>query len=199
MQIELFPVKKHIPDYLAEYFRIANAGSYKYKEMFYSKVKPIVLNEFGEAAGFDLQTIKVKCRSCGGTGIYKHYHREGYSRIEISREQCWHCKDGIYRTTQIVLRRYILNGLIYHIPDNEIPIDGTVFKNRIEGIIPHLEVDSKAAQRAFFILLFKYNYPEFMYHIKRFLSEHRKDKERWVKDMFISLFRRKNTLDELPF
>jgi len=199
MQIDLFPVKKHIPDYLAEYFRVANAGSYKYKEMFYSKVKPIVLNEFAEAAGFDLQTIKVKCRSCNGTGIYKHYHWEGNCRIEISREQCWHCSDGIYRTSRVVLRRYILNGLIYHIPDNDVPIEGTIFKNYIDGIIPHIEVNSKAAERAFLILLFKYNYPEFMYRAKRILEENCNAKSKWIKDLFSNLFRRKNTLDDLPF
>jgi hypothetical protein len=72
IQTAIFPETKHIPQWIADYFAIANAGSYPEKQAFYTKVKPLVLKIYGEFAGYDLQIIKHKCRSCDGTGIYKH-------------------------------------------------------------------------------------------------------------------------------
>jgi len=42
-QQTLFEVEKQIPQWLADYFELANAGNYRYKQEFYDHIKPVIL------------------------------------------------------------------------------------------------------------------------------------------------------------
>lgn len=81
-----------------------NGGSYWYKQDFY-KLKNLMLDLFGHDDGYDLQIIKKKCYSCNGTGMYCKY------------DECFNCGGtGIFDTKEVVLKRYRLNGEVFHRP-----------------------------------------------------------------------------------
>lgn len=185
MEPELFPAEKQIPQWLADYFYIANAGNYSLKQMFYSEVKPVVLRVFGVHAGYDLQTIEYKCWTCGGTGKY------------YNGNTCYHCSNGIYSTRQFSLERFILNGRLYHIPCKEVVVEPVV--NTIKGVITHETIDSKEAQRAFLILLWKYNKASFYNHLKEIIGKGISEESKRIKEIAQGLFRKDNLGDELPF
>lgn len=195
-QETLFEIEKQIPQWIADYFELANAGVYLHKQSFYNVVKPHVLKIFGQFAGFDLQIIEKKCWSCNGTGVFKHYNYEFSQRYLIKEEPCWHCKNGIYETKRIPLERYILNGKIYHIPTDN---PGITYTNEIKGVIVHEQVDSDKALRAYIILLWIYNKPEFYNYLTAFVTLEIINKTSWIKPLLQSLFKRDNTNDELPF
>lgn len=192
-QMELIPVIKHIPQWLADYFYKANAGEYKGKEYFYNQIKPFVLGCYGEFIGYELQIIKYKCTACGGTGTYKHYHWEDGQRYLLRQEPCFCCINGIYATMKFSLRKYVLNGKSYHIPQTFKPDERHI--NTIRGKIKHEKIDSKEAYSAYLIILWKYDKQSFY----RQLKEITKTKLKWVPELIQKIIRKDNTKDELPF
>jgi hypothetical protein len=196
----LFEVEKQIPQWLADYFDLANSGSYRYKQDFYTEIKPVVLKNFARFDGFDLQIIVKKCNSCDGTGIFKHYYYEYGHRYLLKKEPCYHCYDGIYMTKKVYLARWILNGKIYHLPYVNVSND-TPIKNEIKGFIKHNPVDSEKVLRAFIILLWQYNKGGFYHHIERIAELKIKEGYKWINGLIQGLFMRDNlkVSDELPF
>jgi len=191
--MELFPHKKHISDYMATCFYLANSGVYEEKQLFYQHVKNIILEKHADFIGYDLQIIEHKCWSCGGTGVWKKYWYEGNARYLLKEEKCWNCKNGIYQIKKISLKRYILNGSVYHIPCDESMIDKEPVQNIIQGIVKHDVVDLKEAFESFLILLWVYNRTEFYYHVKNVL----KSKIQGIAEFVQNLMSRKN--NDLPF
>ena len=193
--LELFPATNHIPQWLADYFHKANAGQYAGKHDFYINVKPLIL-EHGEFIGYDLQIINKPCHSCDGTGVYKKYGRNGHV---YDRDSCWNCNGtGIYEIKKISLKRYLLNGKIYHVPCYEIRSEP--HKNEIKGYVVHDQVDSDEAFRAYLILLWKYNRNWFYYKIKAMIDyKVMAPMKKQLQDICQFLIRKENLNDELPF
>jgi hypothetical protein len=198
-QLELFPIEKQIPQWLADYFNMANAGKYKYKAEFYANIKGLVLNIHGVFDGYDLQIIEKACWSCDGTGIYKMYQYKNNKRYLLDKRDCYHCINGIYHTRRQPLERYLLNGVIYHIPVSPIreglPWTPQPIHNEIKGLIIHEPVDGDAALRAFLILCWKYNKLFFYQQAKEFAAQ----KTEWIINLIQSLFKKDNCIDDLPF
>ncbi|WP_372934958.1 hypothetical protein [Mariniphaga sediminis] len=193
-QLELIPQTKHIPQWLADYFYKANSGNYKYKQDFYEKIKNPILQHFAEFIGFELQIIEYPCHSCDGTGKFKHYYYEYGHRYLLRSEPCWHCTDGIYRTAKFTLKKYVLNGVAYHIPcdfDPNVKHLPTVVK----GKIAHENIDPQEALIAYIILLWKYDKAEFYYRMYGFV----KDGLKPITNLIQKLIRKDNTNDDLPF
>ena len=142
-QQTLFEVEKQIPQWLADYFELANAGNYRYKQDFYDHIKPVILKNFATPAGVDLQIIEKECWSCNGTGVYKKYQYEYGQRYLLSEQACFKCDKGIFDIKQVYLSRWILNGKVYHMPADK-PLY-TPVTNEIKGIIKHEPVDNQAA------------------------------------------------------
>lgn len=189
-QLELIPQTKHIPQWLADYFFKANSGIYPQKQDFYDKIKNEVLESKAEFIGYELQIIEYKCRSCFGTGKYKHYHYEYDQRYLIGEEPCWHCIDGIYAVREFTLKKFVLNGVVYHIPgdfNNKVKHLPTV----VRGKIQHEHIDSNDATNAFIILLWWYNKNEFHYRLKKLAK--------LKLELIQKLIQKDNTNDELPF
>jgi hypothetical protein len=190
-KLELFPEVQHIPQWLADYFRKANAGDYPEKKAFYSRLKPLILKTFAEFAGYDLQIIEKKCHTCDGTGQWGYWRHDG-------GDTCWSCNgEGIYETKAISLERYLLNGVIYHIPCYELKAEP--HKNRITGHIKHEPVNGIDAHRAYIILLWKYNKEEFYRTVWQFIADYPARMKAEIRTFCQSLIRKDNTKDELPF
>jgi len=154
-QLELIPTVKHIPQWLAEHFNNANTGNYRDKQLFYAEIKYPVLEKYAEKCGWDKQIIERKCHSCSGTGVYKHYNYEFGQRYLIGEEKCWNCSKGIYSKNTFYLKRYILNGVLYHIPQFNNPHEPII--NTINGIISHREIAPENALKSFLVLSAVYN------------------------------------------
>lgn len=183
---ELFTYEKNIPQWLADYFDQANCANYPYKELFYKNIKHQVLISFGQENGYDHQTIERKCWSCDGRGRF--FYNSG------SWAECYNCNLGVHSKQTYTLKRYVLNGKLYHIP-----FWGTIdvsYKNKIAGKIVHPDIYSEEqGTRAYFILLWKYNNGLFYQTIKAALSTKVDEIIGLIKD----LIRRDNQNNDLPF
>jgi len=171
----LIPFKENadIPEAHLYALKVCNsATSWHYKKLFYN-LKNEILKKYGHEADYDLQTIKKPCHSCGGKGVFKCHWK--------LPETCWSCLgDGVYQTKKVVLKRYLLNGAIFHEPIGEL-FGGKIkvfdtyedyyptFKyelfngkivNEIQGLIKHETIDLNATW-SFYYLLWNYNREEF--------------------------------------
>lgn len=191
----LFPDKEHIPQWLANYFYKANAGNYDGKLDFYLNIKPIVLNNYADFIGYDLQIIEKKCHSCDGDGVYKKYDFNGHV---YDRETCWSCNGtGIYEIKKMSLKRYLLNGRIYHIPAYEIRNEPV--KNHINGLIKHEAISPYDAHNAYLILLWKYNRNWFYHRVKELIDQRKGELKTQLQNFVQGLIRKENINNELPF
>lgn len=195
-QLEIFPTKKHIPDWLAEHFHKANAGVYDGKQYFYD-LKCSVLTQYGEFLGCDHQIIEKPCHSCNGTGVFKKYAYDGGQRYLIHTEPCWNCSKGVYCTKHVTLYRYLLNGATYHIPQIFDPEINHL--KEIRGIIKHDPVDPGEAYRSYLILLWKYDKEHFYEQVKSIVSSEAIKRFSWLKELISTMFRKDNEIDDLPF
>jgi len=103
-------------------FNVCNsAGSNGWKNSFYA-LKNELLKAYGHEADYDLQYIEKKCYTCNGTGMYS----------EINR--CRNCLGtGIYAKRNVLLKRFLLNGHIFHQPVGElIDCRGKIFDGYTE-------------------------------------------------------------------
>lgn len=173
-QIQIpFKENADIPEAHFHAFRVCNsAGAWHYKQSFY-RLKNEILQKYGHEADYDLQVIKKPCYSCNGTGKFKSDWK--------MTETCWSCNgSGIYQTKKVVLKRWVLNGAIFHQPigdlylwdDNLKVFDGyedgygyPKFRyekftgkivNQIDGKIKHEPMELNTTW-AFYYLLWNYN------------------------------------------
>jgi len=103
-----FKENADIPESHLYAFRVCNSGgAWAYKSAFY-KLKNELLLKYGHEADYDLQHIVKKCYSCGGTGWYSEVNR------------CRNCDNGVYARKDVILKRWILNGAIFHQPLGEL-------------------------------------------------------------------------------
>ena len=201
-------------------FNICNsANSWIYKQQFYT-LKNSILETYGHENGYDLQVIKKICHSCDGTGKFT-------SDWKVT-EQCWNCDNGVYKTKKVVLKRYILNGDLFHVPIGEVIFgrlaifDGyydeypcepkfkyidfdELIENTIDGIIKHESI-SEHPTYYFLYLLFKYDKIALYKLIESTIknkSLHKKRKfDMKIKSIYLKYFAPKITTldtDELPF
>jgi len=105
----LIPFKENadIPESHLYALRVCNSGGYwAYKKPFYI-LKNEILEKYGHEADYDLQKIVKMCHSCDGKG--NHY-----------KGRCWNCDNGVYARKDVVLKRYIINGALFHKPVGEL-------------------------------------------------------------------------------
>ena len=103
----LIPFKENadIPESHLHAFIVCNsAGKYWRHQRAFYKLKNEMLEKYGHACDYDLQVIKKECYTCGGSGMYSETAR------------CHNCDNGIYAIRKYVLKRYLLNGAIFHRP-----------------------------------------------------------------------------------
>ncbi len=175
MKQTLIPFKENvdIPEAHFYAFMVCNsAAAWHHKQSFY-RLKNEILQKHGHESAYDLQTIKKTCYSCDGKGIFKCDWK--------LPETCWSCLgDGVYQKKQVVLKRWVLNGAIFHEPIGELYInqlkvfngyeDGyPVFKyepfngkivSEINGLIKHEPLELNPTW-SFYYLLWNYNRERF--------------------------------------
>ena len=176
-----------IPDSHFYAFKVCNSGkSHFYKPAFYV-LKNELLQTYGRPNDFDLQEIEKKCRTCGGSGMYS------------KSEGCRNCGgSGIWATKKVVLKRYILNGAVFHQPVGELTYDGRlkvfdgyeedhecgygyakfiyqnfhgIIKNKITGTIKH-EPYKLSMEWAYLYLLWAYKRAEFHTTLDRIVKSY---------------------------
>ena len=95
-----------IPESHLYALRVCNSGNWCYKRSFY-ELKNQILSKYGHEADYDLQHIVKRCYSCDGKGNHE-------------RGQCWNCDKGVYSRKDVLLKRYIINGALFHKPIGEL-------------------------------------------------------------------------------
>lgn len=106
----LIPFTEHadIPEAHLYAFTVCNsAGTWCYRSAFY-KLKNELLEKYGHEADYDLQHIVKRCYSCDGKGNHHTGHR------------CWNCNNGVYARKDVLLKRFLLNGRLFHQPIGEL-------------------------------------------------------------------------------
>lgn len=177
MKQTIIPFKENedIPKAHFHAFIVCNsAGAWKHKQSFYT-LKSEILKKHGHESNYDLQIIKKPCHSCDGKGVYKCDWK--------LPEACWSCGgDGVYQTKKVVLRRYLLNGAIFHEPVGELvgstlkvfngyednyyqtfkyePFNGKIV-GEISGLIKHEPMELNPTW-GFYYLLWNYNRERFL-------------------------------------
>lgn len=144
----------------------------------------------GEGPDFS-SMVEIFKKEGGGTGVWKNYQYEFGQRYLIGTDKCWNCNEGIYSTHSYYLKRYILNGVLYHIPSFDNPQQPIV--NVIEGIIGHKEIPSEKALKSFLILCAVYNKQLLRDLAVRYM------KEKYQYSLLQSLLSGRFKEEELPF
>lgn len=128
-----FKETQDIPHSHFHAFMVCNSADSWYKKQSFYALKSKILKKYGTESNFDLQTINRICNTCDGKGIFK----SGWKLPET----CWSCHgDGIFSTKKIVLKRWILNGALFHEPIGEFENDGLYIKINTNRIIEHYPV-----------------------------------------------------------
>lgn len=167
-QIDIFPIEKTVSDKDIKRFVLANSGNYTSKNLFYL-FKGNFLRKYGKENGFDLQVIEKKCWACSGTAMYSFYGDNG--RV-YRKEPCYKCLNGVYYIKNIILKRYVINDSLFHIPVEQSCLPQPII-NTIYGLVVHKEVDNKKALAACVYLLAKHNQELFLSWLKNFIARHR--------------------------
>lgn len=127
MQLNLFNNLKW-NEFLQKCLITANGiNNCKLKQRFYS-VKQQILIDYGTFDDYDIQYISNKCWSCSD-GTF--HFLDGSS---ASCNKCW--GSGVYSISTYYLKRYYLNGKLFHVPEKDEPSD-CVIRNKINGRIKH--------------------------------------------------------------
>lgn len=126
----------------------ASAPNSIFKDGMYS-LKSEIIRKYGKDDGFDLQIINKECWSCDGTGTFKSSWK--------MPETCWSCMgSGLYATHRIMLKRFVLNGQVFHEPRPEQSESDRTPKNIIKGYIRHKQPECNGT----------YAYAELLWHFK---------------------------------
>lgn len=133
-------------------FRACNNADrlWMYKQSFY-QLKNELLEKYADHAGYDKQEVEYKCDACRGTGWYNMDRR------------CYRCLDGVYSVRVYYLKRYVLNGQLFHRPVDR--VDGPINKT-IKGLVEHSAPEINPGF-AYACLLKKYKQDEFYAHLRR--------------------------------
>lgn len=109
------------------FLHIANSSPpLGFRREFY-QLKEKLLKKYGASCGYDIQHIRKTCRTCDGTGVYRH---GGY------REHCCRCNNGVYEEFYVVLQKYHISKYLFHIPGGKI-YKPYYLRTTIEGYIQH--------------------------------------------------------------
>jgi hypothetical protein len=147
--LEIFPIEKQISDKDLQRFIICNSATSGINKQSFYEFKNGFLERFAIYDGYDRQEIKKECYSCYGTGLFKCNWKR--------TENCWDCfGSGIYQERTYMLRRYRLNGHVFHRPTDKRPGDVQDVRNIIKGYIKHTQVNDDPLAN-FLILLWKYD------------------------------------------
>lgn len=123
-------------DEMFQAFKIANTGWYLGKPIFY-KLKEKLLQLYGDYVGYDVQFIKKKCDTCGGTGNFLYWKKNCYGFTD-GYDRCNDCGgSGVYEVKKYYLKRFVLNDEIFHIPTYQAPKFGDRINATIKGKIKH--------------------------------------------------------------
>lgn len=184
-QIQIpFKESADIPESHFHAFMVCNSSlSWHLKKSFYV-LKSDILHKYGHEADYDLQTITKNCHTCNGKGVYR-------CNWKLS-ETCWSCLgDGIYQKKKVVLKRWVLNGAVFHEPAGELhmgklkifngyedgypsfryePFQGKIV-NEINGLIKHEPMELNATW-AFYYLLWNYDRESFFKVISRDINSY---------------------------
>lgn len=171
---------QEIPKLDFYFFKVCNSAHQfsNVKPSFY-KLKNIILNQYAVHDCHDLQIIQRNCHNCGGTG----WHLKGIA--------CYKCDKGIYSIDKVALKRWVLNGELFHQPEGKIDDKGRliittytqgewgeyeksveykpcnfIFRNTIRGLIKH-EPLSTNPEFAFMWLLWNYDRQWFFMRLKQ--------------------------------
>ena len=190
-------------------FRICNqASKHWYNKPAFYQFKSSLLTKYGHENGYDLQIIERVCFNCSGSGIH------------WNKEPCWQCNKGIHHTSYVLLKRYLLNGEVFHCPHLSTndkwtgPINKNTiyrefeYKNIIIGLIKH-EPSEYNLEVAIVELYLKYD-TEQLYRYLEFWSKGLRTKalHKWKKSLrkygisvksIAEYFGVKKDIDELPF
>ncbi|MDQ5929996.1 MAG: hypothetical protein QG594_1779 [Bacteroidota bacterium] len=149
-------------------FNVCNCANkyWSHKQAFY-RFKSELLQKHGHQAGYDLQVIKKACYSCDGKGFYR------------KNAPCLSCAGtGTFSIKKVVLKRYLLNGELFHAPMGELlgnklkpfaeiselkPFNEP-FVKQVNGLIVH-EAAPLNPSWAFYYLLWNYDRLLFFQHI----------------------------------
>lgn len=160
-----------VPMQHVHYLRWANGGNYRGKEEWFYPFKWRFLEKHALPDGCDLQVIKQKCWC--GDGIFRGVD---YDLPRIHWDICWKCNGtGVYRTKKIVLQRWLLCGVLFHVPSNSLQADfgWLEFKETITGLVTHSGYGRSLARHAFCKLLWIYE-PDTLWRMLR---------EQWVNGL----------------
>lgn len=107
---------------LFEHFKRLDQASYLAKSEFY-KIKEFVLLTEAVADGFDIQISEKSCTKCYGRGFkIINNCRRSRKKITYEKVECLECQGtGIIGKREWYLRRYILNGEVFHLSANTKP------------------------------------------------------------------------------
>lgn len=151
-----------VPDAHVRWLQTANAGDYYEKRWLFYPFKARFLRAHAVTDGFDLQTIVKKCWC--GDGIWRGRDDDLPEHLWRTCEKC--AGTGTYDTKRIVLERWLINDLIFHVPSELSHVHFVAkripFKNQFSGLITHAEVPSDQARRSMERLLLRYDREEFL-------------------------------------
>lgn len=195
------PMPQDIPAFDFKMFKVLNScNDSTLKYSFYYNLKGEILDKYASTDFYDLQIIDRKCNNCNG------------SRKHWNGEPCLRCNaTGIFRTDKVFLKRYVLNGELFHIPeDNEIlmGVDSILVVNTIQGLIKHDHAKNNYSPVLAYAWLLLHYKPE-MFHafLKSIVKELRTNAQKKFKQLMhqhgalkaIYLFFNVPVKEELPF
>lgn len=143
-----------VPMQHVHYLRWANGGNYREKEEWFYPFKWRFLQKHALPDGVDLQIIKQKCWC--GDGVFRGIDHD---LPRVHWDACWKCNgSGVYRVKKIVLLRWRLRGVLFHVPSSSIDADlpALKFHETITGLVTHSGYGRSLSRHAFFKLLWLY-------------------------------------------
>ena len=148
----LLPILPPFPATHLRWLETANAAEYFDKHAVFYPLKSRLLRRFAVPDGYDVQTIKKPCWC--GDGVWRGIDDQLPRALW---ERCHKCSGtGIYSNRQIALRRWLLNGTLFHEPAPEVFIEDISPAEHINGLIKHSPTSSTAGNRAMLRLLLRY-------------------------------------------
>lgn len=136
------------------------------RDIWYS-LKQRLCDRYGINDGYDVQCLPgKKCYSCDGTGIFVRYHSFGSS----TKERCYRCTEGWYKTPSFVLLQRIKVGdHVFHKPvgrQSKLCFPDIPISVKIEGYIEHSK--KKYGWLAFSILYIIFDRKKYISYVKGF-------------------------------
>lgn len=168
-----------MPAKLFHCFKACNQAprTWAHKQAFY-QFKNEYLQKYAMFNDYDLQRVEVKCNACDGKGNFTKYYWE---INDTQTARCWFCNKGVYAVYFVALKRWLLNGNLFHQPMGRVNENGVrvtlsgveasahdtswytssiIYRNKITGYITHpsLKVNPTFP---YMVLMYKYNRTEF--------------------------------------